>query len=95
MADKIKTVADPSTTILVAEQSDVDLVKTVNAGNESAFEELFNRHKRRVALIAGRFFRQREQVEDIIQESFTKAYFGLGEFGNQQENSFADRKSVV
>ena len=56
---------------------------------EAAFEELFNRHRRRVALIGSRFFRQREQIEEIVQESFTKAYFALGDFSNQQEASFA------
>jgi RNA polymerase sigma-70 factor (ECF subfamily) len=71
------------------EPSDVDLVARVRGGDELAFEELFNRHRRRVALIASRFFRQREQIEEIIQESFTKAYFALGDFSNQQEASFA------
>lgn len=71
------------------EPPDVELVARVRAGDESAFEELFNRHRRRVSLIASRFFRQREQVEEIVQESFTKAYFALGDFSNEQEASFA------
>jgi RNA polymerase sigma-70 factor (ECF subfamily) len=71
--------------------SDVELVSRATAagGDEAAFEELFNRHRRRVALIAGRFFRQREQIEEVVQESFMKAYFALPDFTNQQENSFA------
>lgn len=69
--------------------ADVELVTRVVAGDESAFEELFNRHRRRVALIGGRFFRQREQIEEVIQESFSKAYFALAEFSNRQESSFA------
>ena len=73
----------------VPDPPDVELVARVRGGDEAAFEELFNRHRRRVALIAGRFFRQREQIEEIIQESFTKAYFALGDFSNQQEASFA------
>lgn len=72
-----------------AEPSDIELVARVRSGDELAFEELFNRHRRRVALIASRFFRQREQIEEIVQESFTKAYFALGDFSNQQEASFA------
>jgi RNA polymerase sigma-70 factor (ECF subfamily) len=71
------------------EPSDVELVARVRAGDESAFEELFNHHRRRVSLIASRFFRQREQIEEIVQESFTKAYFALKDFSNQQETSFA------
>ena len=72
-----------------AEPSDVELVARVRAGDESAFEELFNHHRRRVSLIGSRFFRQREQIEEIVQESFTKAYFALKDFSNQQETSFA------
>lgn len=72
-----------------AEQSDTELVTKASKGDEAAFEELFNRHRRRVALIASRFFRRHEQIEEIIQESFTKAYFALEDFSNQQETSFA------
>jgi RNA polymerase sigma-70 factor (ECF subfamily) len=71
------------------EPPDVELVARIRAGDETAFEELFNRHRRRVSLIASRFFRQREQVEEIVQESFTKAYFALENFSNEQEASFA------
>lgn len=73
---------------LSIEVSDIELVARVRAGDEAAFEELFNRHRRRVALIAGRFFRQREQVEEIVQEAFTKAYFALDSFSGDQEMSF-------
>lgn len=69
--------------------SDAEFVSRVRAGDETAFEELFNRHRRRVALIAGRFFPRREQIEEIVQESFTKAFFALGDFTNNQEASFA------
>jgi RNA polymerase sigma-70 factor (ECF subfamily) len=71
------------------EPSDLALVNQARGGDDVAFEELFNRHKRRVSLIAGRFFRQREQIEEVLQESFTKAYFALSDFSNTQENSFA------
>jgi RNA polymerase sigma-70 factor (ECF subfamily) len=69
--------------------SDLELVNQARGGDEAAFEELFNRHKRRVSLIASRFFRQREQIEEVLQESFTKAYFALPDFSNIQDNSFA------
>lgn len=72
-----------------ADPSDTELVTRAAAGEEEAFEELFNRHRRRVSSIASRFFRQGEQIEEIVQESFTKAYFALPDFTNQQEASFA------
>ncbi|MDQ3686499.1 MAG: sigma-70 family RNA polymerase sigma factor [Acidobacteriota bacterium] len=70
------------------EVSDIELVARVRTGDEAAFEELFNHHRRRVALIAGRFFRQREQIEDIVQETFAKAYFALDSFSGDQAMSF-------
>jgi RNA polymerase sigma-70 factor (ECF subfamily) len=72
-----------------ADAPDAHLVSRAGAGDADAFEELFNRHRRRVSLIAGRFFRQREQIEEIVQESFMKAYFALPDFANGRENSFA------
>lgn len=89
MADNSEPVAAPSPAQSDAESSEVELVARTVGGDEGAFEELFNRHRRRVSLIASRFFRQREQIEEIIQESFTKAYFALGEFSNLEEASFA------
>ena len=71
------------------ERADAELAARARAGDEAAFEELFQRHRRRVALIASRFFRQRQQVEEIVQESFAKAFFALGEFANSRDASFA------
>ncbi|MDT5267922.1 MAG: hypothetical protein QOH49_108 [Acidobacteriota bacterium] len=71
------------------ERADAELATLARDGDEAAFEELFRRHRRRVALIAARFFRQREQVEEVVQESFTKAFFALGEFANSRDASFA------
>jgi RNA polymerase sigma-70 factor (ECF subfamily) len=89
MADKSERASVRSQAASSAEPPDVELVERAAAGDEEAFEQLFNRHRRRVSLIAGRFFRQREQIEEIVQESFTKAYFALGDFTNTQEASFA------
>lgn len=92
MAEASDPLSLPSTAQAVADSSapsDLELVARLQAGEEEAFEELFNRHKRRVSLIAGRFFRQRDQIEEIVQESFTKAYFALPDFSNQQDASFA------
>ena len=88
MADNFDPVDVLSPVQSTAEPSDPDLVARVREGDEEAFEELFNRHRRRVALIASRFFRQPEQIEEIVQESFTKAYFALNDFTNAQEASF-------
>jgi RNA polymerase sigma-70 factor, ECF subfamily len=91
--DKMADSSDPVTLQPAApsplELPDTELVALAAAGDEEAFEGLFLRHRRRVALIAGRFFRRREQIEEVVQESFTKAYFALTDFSNQQDASFA------
>lgn len=71
------------------EARDANLVAAVCDGDESAFELLFERYRRRVGAIAGRFFQQPEQIEEIVQESFTKAYFGLNDFAHYKDDSFA------
>ena len=71
-----------------AEWTDDALVVAASAGEEAAFEQLFERHRRQVARIAGRFFPQREQIEEIIQDSFTKVYFALNTYHGTHEASF-------
>jgi RNA polymerase sigma-70 factor (ECF subfamily) len=70
------------------EPTDDALVAAATAGDENAFERLFERHRRQVARIAGRFFSQREQIEEIIQDSFTKVYFALHTYHGSHEASF-------
>ena len=70
------------------ELTDDVLVAAAATGDEGAFEQLFERHRRQVARVAGRFFAQREQIEEIIQDSFTKAYFALGSYHGTHAASF-------
>lgn len=62
------------------ELEDDELVEAVLNGNETAFESLFSRHSRRIFSIARHFFRQQDTVEDIVQETFTKAYISLSSY---------------
>ncbi|MEW6126953.1 MAG: sigma-70 family RNA polymerase sigma factor [Acidobacteriota bacterium] len=71
------------------EVSDDALVQAVLGGDESAFEQLFERHKTRVARVAGNFFNRPEKIEEIAQEAFTKAYFALKNYAPQPDASFA------
>lgn len=60
--------------------SDDHLIELTLNGDEGAFESLLLRHHRRVFSIARRFFRSRETVEDIVQETFSKAFFSLATY---------------
>lgn len=63
-----------------AQASDDNLIELTLSGDEAAFESLLLRHHRRVFSIARRFFRSRETVEDIVQETFAKAFFSLASY---------------
>ena len=81
------TISDPESHA-VTELSDGELVRRVRAGDEDSFAILFERHKRRVAIIASRFFNHREQIEDVVQDAFVKAYLAIESFGGEYERSF-------
>jgi RNA polymerase sigma-70 factor (ECF subfamily) len=68
--------------------SDIELVQAVLDGDESAFAEIFERHKLLVTRVVGRFFRERGDIEESVQQAFTKAYFSLAKFRGGEDNSF-------
>lgn len=72
-----------------AENPDKRLVELVLAGDETAFEQIFERYKRLVASIASRYFQRPEQIEEIIQITFTRAYFQLRNFRGLHDASLA------
>jgi RNA polymerase sigma-70 factor (ECF subfamily) len=59
---------------------DRELVSRAQAEDKEAFEELVRRHQHRVFAVAGGILRRREDVEDIAQQVFVKAYFSLKRF---------------
>src|SRR5262245_62733810 len=70
------------------EAVDQSLVAAIRAGDEVAFERMFDRLKRRVARIAGRFFARPEKVDEIIQEVFAKVYFNLDDYSPEKGRGF-------
>ena len=57
-----------------------DIVAAAKAGDEGAFETLFNRHQRKIFALAFRYTRVREDAEDIVQQTFQKAFLHLQTF---------------
>ena len=70
-------------------RSDRQLIELVLSGDEYAFEQIFDRHKRLVAVVASRYFRRPEQIEEIIQISFAKAFVELAKFRGLHDLSLA------
>src|SRR6201990_1700066 len=59
---------------------DRELVRRAQREDKEAFEELIRRHQHRVFAVAGGIVRRREDVEDVAQQVFVKAYFSLKRF---------------
>lgn len=55
-------------------KSDIELVLEVKQGNRRAFSELVQRHQRSLLRLSLRFTREQSLAEDIVQESFIKAF---------------------
>jgi len=70
------------------EATDESLVDAVRGGDDSAFEQIFERHRRRVARMVGRFFSRPEHVEEILQDVFTKVYFALDAYSAERGPAF-------
>src|SRR5215469_9344871 len=64
----------------VGSTDDRELVRRAQREDKLAFEELIRRHQHRVFAVAGGILKRREDVEDIAQQVFVKAYFSLKRF---------------
>src|SRR2546425_8411003 len=64
---------------LVAEK-DALLVAAAKARDTRAFELLVERHERKIFSMAQRITRNREDAEDVVQQSFQKAFIHLKKF---------------
>ena len=56
------------------------LVRRAQAGDEAAFREIVEHYQSKVFSIIHGIVRQRNDVEDIAQQVFTKVYFSIGNF---------------
>src|SRR5271167_1053769 len=61
-------------------EEDRELVRLSQIGTETAFEELVRRHQQRVFALVGGILRRPEDVEDVAQQVFLKAYLGIKRF---------------
>lgn len=71
---------------LMQETDDIELIRQVLAGNQLVYANLVKRHQRYVFTLALRFVKNREDAQEIAQDSFVKAYKALAGF--QQQSKF-------
>jgi RNA polymerase sigma-70 factor (ECF subfamily) len=59
---------------------DAELVGRFNAGDESAFTEIMNRHTSRIFAAAMGLLHNRADAEEIVQDTFVRAHRGFARF---------------
>lgn len=70
--------ASPSTPAAAVDERQI--VRRAQKGDKAAFEVLVQRHQHRVFAVARGIIKRQEDVEDIAQQVFVKAYFSLKRF---------------
>jgi RNA polymerase sigma-70 factor (ECF subfamily) len=70
-----------------AQDSDEKLVQSARSGNKSAFVELWRRHSSTVFRAVYRIVKNREDAEDLAQETFLKAFAHLQSFNGASKFS--------
>src|SRR5215212_5599794 len=65
---------------MVETDEDTELVKLAQGGDAKAFEALVVKYQRRVARHVARYIRASGDVEDVVQQTFIRAYRGLASF---------------
>ena len=63
-----------------APSAELDLVERARSGDHRAFAELVDRHDGSLRTLARRFLRDRDQIDDVMQEAYLKAFRNLGRF---------------
>lgn len=68
---------------------EITLIQAALDGDENAFQKLFEQNRQRIFGLAFRYVKNREDAEDILQDTFIKAYHSLGRFKMEGGNSFS------
>jgi RNA polymerase sigma-70 factor (ECF subfamily) len=65
------------------------LIQSARQGDMEAFRELFDDNRQRIFAVAFRYAKNVEDAEDILQDTFIKAYQGLDKFKLGEDTSFS------
>jgi RNA polymerase sigma factor (sigma-70 family) len=94
----LNNIGEPVVTIASSCDSAADerlVVAAAKNGDELAFESLFKRHQRSIFALALRYTRGREDAEDVVQETFQKAFVHLQKFeGNSSLSTWLTRIAI-
>lgn len=62
------------------DENDITLVERVQNGDKQAFNLLVEKYQFRIKHLVGRFIKDSSEQEDVVQESFIKAYRAMARF---------------
>lgn len=96
---RFQTIVGPlnvsSSSIIAPPFDEAGLVAKAKAGDSSAFSELVEHYQRRVFRMAKQITQNEEDAEDVLQETFLKAYSHLEDFqGNSKFYTWLVRIAV-
>jgi len=69
--------------------NETEIVQMAQQGDTHAFRQLFEDNKRRVFTLAFQYTKNKEDAEDILQETFIKAFHSLDKFEAQDDTNFS------
>jgi len=72
---------------MIKQLSDIELVEKALRGERSGYAALVNRHKTYAFSIALRIVKNKEEAEEVTQDSFLKAFRALGQFRHEAKFS--------
>jgi RNA polymerase sigma-70 factor, ECF subfamily len=95
LTDRLDLLSGVSTSTAASGFDETALVSRAKAGDTSAFSELVKQYDRRVFRMAKQITQNDEDAEDVLQETFLKAYSHLDDFqGNSRFYTWLVRIAV-
>lgn len=76
----VRTAKSSSNNIEESNAEDIETVRQVLGGDRQAFQRLVEKYQQRAYTIAFQILKRREDAQDVVQESFVKAYLSLAQF---------------
>jgi len=68
---------------------EIQLIKLAQEGQVEAFRQLFQLHGQRIFALAYSYLKNAQDAEDILQETFIKAFQALSSFRQDRNSSFS------
>jgi RNA polymerase sigma-70 factor (ECF subfamily) len=71
------------------------LISLAREGHHNAFRQLYDAHKETVYRLAYRYVRSQQDAEDIMQDTFIKAFRGIQSFSRKNDAAFSSWLSRI